>query len=357
MFKAVYKRNQYFFNLLIVLVLLTTTRILDWFVWQSPFPGKTKYILLTHLFEFISCLPILLLLISSYLWAIKRKHPILLVILIIAFAISGQALLKLLTTFFEIILWKKGVQPITFEYIKKFIPIGVVYFLSLSAAFYITRIRLQFIQQREATFKAETLAKDVQLKMLRYQINPHFLFNVLNSIHALIDENKEKAKKLIVEMSEYYRYTLNKQEQTTSIEKEVEAIRKYLEILKIRFEEKFEYDISVDKAINSVLIPSFVIHLLIENAVKYGLQTNEQKLVIIGLKAKKSNNTLSINVSNSGKLLTSDNHTDNNINGTGNGIENIKNRLALFYKENYSFSLTEENGWVIATIEIKDIAS
>jgi LytS/YehU family sensor histidine kinase len=201
------------------------------------------------------------------------------------------------------------------------------------------------------------LAKDVQLKMLRYQINPHFLFNVLNSIHALIDENKEKAKKLIVEMSEYYRYTLNKQEQTTSIEKEVEAIRKYLEILKIRFEEKFEYDISVDKAINSVLIPSFVIHLLIENAVKYGLQTNEQKLVIIGLKAKKSNNTLSINVSNSGKLLTSDNHTDNNINGTGNGIENIKNRLALFYKENYSFSLTEENGWVIATIEIKDIAS
>ena len=123
------------------------------------------------------------------------------------------------------------------------------------------------------------MAKDVQLKMLRYQINPHFLFNVLNSIYTLIDENTEKAKKLVIDMSEYYRYTLNKQQHTISIEKEVESIMKYLEIQKTRFEEEFQYEISVDEAVKSILIPSFLIHLLIENAVKYGTKTVKQKLI------------------------------------------------------------------------------
>lgn len=89
--------------------------------------------------------------------------------------------------------------------------------------------------------KAESLAKEVQLKMLHYQINPHFLFNILNSILALIDEDGAKAKKLVVEMSDYYRYTLNKLEQNITIGKEVEAVVKYLEIQKTRFEENFEY--------------------------------------------------------------------------------------------------------------------
>src|SRR5512133_1456667 len=98
--------------------------------------------------------------------------------------------------------------------------------------------------------------------MLRYQINPHFLFNVLSSIYTLIDENTEKAKKLVIDMSEYYRYTLTKQQQTISIEKEVESIMKYLEIQKTRFEEDFQYEISVDETVKSLLIPSFLIHLL-----------------------------------------------------------------------------------------------
>jgi LytS/YehU family sensor histidine kinase len=202
--------------------------------------------------------------------------------------------------------------------------------------------------------KAETLAKDVQLKMLRYQINPHFLFNVLNSIYTLIDENTEKAKKLVIDMSEYYRYTLNKQQLTVSIEKEVESILKYLEIQKTRFEEEFQYDISVDEEVKSILIPSFLIHLLIENAVKYGTKTTKQKL-IVHLSVKLVNKALLIRVANTGKLVNKTPDNQKNSDGTSNGIENLKHRLELYYDDNYSFSLKEEEGWVIASVEISNI--
>ena len=213
---------------------------------------------------------------------------------------------------------------------------------------------LQAARQRETANRAETLAKDVQLKMLRYQINPHFLFNVLNSIYTLIDENTEKAKKLVIDMSEYYRYTLNKQQHTVSIEKEVESIMKYLEIQKTRFEEDFQYEISVDEAVKTMLIPSFLIHLLVENAIKYGTKTEKQKL-IIRLSVALVNKVLLIRVSNTGKLVNAGAVGEKNTNGTGNGIENLKNRLSLYYNDNYSFSLKEEDGFVIAAIEIHNI--
>jgi two-component system LytT family sensor kinase len=177
---------------------------------------------------------------------------------------------------------------------------------------------------------------------------------VLNSIYTLIDENTEKAKKLVIDMSEYYRYTLNKQQDTVSIEKEVESIMKYFEIQKTRFEEEFHYEISVNEAIKSVLIPSFLIHLLVENAIKYGTKTEKQRL-IVNLSIKMENKRLLIKVSNTGKLLIEKPGGERGIDGTGNGIENLKNRLGLYYNDNYSFSLIEEDGWVVASIEIKNI--
>jgi LytS/YehU family sensor histidine kinase len=190
--------------------------------------------------------------------------------------------------------------------------------------------------------------------MLRYQINPHFLFNVLNSIYTLIDENTERAKKLVIDMSEYYRYTLNKQQLTVSIEKEVESILKYLEIQKTRFEEEFQYEISIDEKVKSILIPSFLIHLLIENAVKYGTKTTKQKLIIL-LSVKLVNKVLLIRVSNTGKLITKTPDNQKNSDGTSNGIENLKHRLELYYDNNYAFSLEEEDGWVVASVEISNI--
>jgi LytS/YehU family sensor histidine kinase len=190
--------------------------------------------------------------------------------------------------------------------------------------------------------------------MLRYQINPHFLFNVLNSVYTLIDENSSRAKKLVIDMSEYYRYTLNKQDNTVTVEKEVESISKYLEIQKTRFEEDFEYDLSVDEVAKTIQIPSFLIHLLVENAVKYGTMTEKKKL-IIRLAIRLSGRKLLIDVSNTGKLFIAPAPGERNNNGTSNGIENLRHRLSLYYDNNYTFSLSEESGWVKASIVIENI--
>jgi two-component system, LytTR family, sensor kinase len=350
MLKALYNRYPFFFNMMAVLVLLIITRTLDSLAWLPPAPKKTKIVLLNYLFEFISLVPVIFILIFSYRWTVKRKLTSLLYFLIVAFAVLIPSLVLVLTTWLAVIFGNK-VQPITFDLIEKYTPgVSLVIFF-LSATYYLTHLVLKTAKQREAAHKAESLAKDMQLKMLRYQINPHFLFNVLNSIYTLIDENTEKAKKLVIDMSEYYRYTLNKQQHTVSIEKEVESITKYLEIQKTRFEEDFEYEISVEEAVKSVMIPSFLIHLLIENAVKYGTKTVKEKL-IIRLSVTLASKMLLIRVSNTGKLLNPGTDSEKNTNGTGNGIENLKNRLSLYYDDNYTFSLKEEDGCVIATIEI-----
>jgi len=347
--KALYQKYPYFCNLFVVLILLEITRTLDWLAWYPPSPTNRRILLLEQLFEFLSLLPFVLLMIVSYKWAIKRKRMYLIAALVLVFTVFGPTLLIYFSSALETIFWhRENRPPITMDVLEKYSPALMSAILFLSAAFYLTRIQLKYAQQTEKMHKAESLAKEVQLKMLHYQINPHFLFNVLNSIHALIDEDAAKAKKLVVEMSDYYRYTLNKQEQAVPIRKEVEAVIKYLEIQKTRFEDNFEYEISVDEDAKEILIPSFVIHLLIENAVKYGIRSNGQKL-IIRLSAQFISKKLMIKVFNTGSL----NPDKPGMNGTGSGIENIKNRLALFCDGKYSFSLTEDSGWVIAAIEIE----
>jgi two-component system LytT family sensor kinase len=350
MLKKFYHRHQYFFNMLAVLLFLEITRILDSLLWLPPSPQKTQLVLLNYLFEFISFIPFIFILILSFRWILIRKQTFLLWFVIVASALTVPALVLFISSELAIILGFKIQNPLSLDLIEKYTPgVSLVVFF-LSATYFLTHLVLQAGRQRETAHKAETLAKDVQLKMLRYQINPHFLFNVLNSIYTLIDENREKAKKLVIDMSEYYRYTLNKQQFTVTIEKEVESILGYLEIQKIRFEEEFEYEISVDEAVKSVLVPSFIIHLLIENAVKYGTKTMKQKLIVL-LSAGLVNKRLLIRVANTGKLVAVTPSAQNNSNGTGNGIENLKYRLALYYNDQFTFSLKEEDGWVVAAIE------
>jgi sensor histidine kinase YesM len=341
--------------MLAVLIFVIIVRIIDWLAWvPSTYPDRIQMILLEHLFQFITFLLIILMLIYSYRWALKSKKKYLLYTVIVLYALLGPIFSLCLVTWIELYFGMKGVLPIDFNLFAKYSPRDSLFILFLSSAYYLTRLIEQSGKQRETAHKAESLAKDVQLKMLRYQINPHFLFNVLNSIYTLIDENTSKAKKLVIDMSEYYRYTLSKQQQTVTIEREIESILKYLEIQKIRFEEEFQYDISVDEDAKQILIPTFLIHLLVENSVKYGTKTEKQKL-IINLTVRILEDTLVIRVSNTGKLLNTTSTSDKSIDGTGNGIENLKYRLGLYYNENFSFSLKEENGFVIAAIEIHNI--
>ena len=208
--------------------------------------------------------------------------------------------------------------------------------------------------QKENTLKSEALAHEAQLQMLRFQINPHFLFNSLNTIRATIVLDQDKARHIVTLLSDFFRYTLEKdQEQANTIGKEIDAIKNYLNIQKIRFEEKLEFNFNIDLKTQNIEIPFFIIHPLVENAVKYGIETSTKPLKI-SIKSTIVDNNLIIEVSNSGSLIA---EKDSNIDSTNTGIENINKRLNLVYPGNYEFSLKEYDKNVVAKLIIKNIVN
>lgn len=184
--------------------------------------------------------------------------------------------------------------------------------------------------------------------MLRYQVNPHFLFNALNTIRSMVEEDKAVARNMITKLSEFFRYSLSQNGTTDTLDNEINAIRNYLDIQKIRFEEKLNVSFDIDSSLYYIRIPFFIILPLVENAIKYGLQSNKAPLSItITAKADKD---LEISVCNTGRLIK----TSSNGAGTGTGMENTKKRLGLYFKDKYSFNLVEKDSWVTAQIIIFD---
>jgi len=343
-----YKKYQYFYNLLVFNIFWSIIRITQWIEFQ---PENLSLIFKYIALELLIVQALSLVMIAIYKWSSKHK-PIVSITAFIIISLIGPALLFIISNGIKLVILPQGIlAEFNFEQIKLATYYQVMFFSALGGIFFVTQFRINYLKQKEQTTKAETLAKDTQLKMLRYQINPHFLFNILNSLHALIDENKETAKKLIVDISEYYRSILDKQIQKHSIKNEVEIIEKYLEIQKIRFEESFEYQIKMHDKASTYSIPTFIVHLLVENAIKYGLKGEDNKLTVL-LDISLVESKLTIMVKNTGKIPETAHNVQDKPTGTKKGLENITQRLQLFYDEDYSFSLLEDNGWVIARIEI-----
>ncbi len=201
--------------------------------------------------------------------------------------------------------------------------------------------------ERENALQSVALANKAQLEMLRYQLNPHFLFNALNSIRASVDEDSARAKQMITQLSEFLRYSLlHESTKKISLREELEAVQNYLAIEKIRFEEKLEIEFDVESAAEDFKVPCFLLNPLVENAIKHGLQTSEKPLKI-KISAKVLENKLVLEVANSGKLK---NGMESN--GTKIGLKNVRERLEKLFGANGKFELQQDNGLVKARIEI-----
>ena len=126
-------------------------------------------------------------------------------------------------------------------------------------------------EQREHALRAEAAARDAQLRMLAYQLNPHFLFNTLNSIRALINEDRERARGMVTALSRYLRYALvDRPLHVALLEEEVASVRGYLAIEQVRFEERLDARVDVEPAALRCEVPAFLLNPLVENALKYG---------------------------------------------------------------------------------------
>ncbi len=205
----------------------------------------------------------------------------------------------------------------------------------------------QSLTERENALKAMVLAEKAQLEMLRYQVNPHFLFNAMNSIRASIDEDKARAKQMVTQLSEFLRHSLlNGETKEIPLRDELEAARNYLAIEKIRFEEDLEIEFDIDENAKDFKVPGFLLNPLVENAIKHGFNTNPKSLKL-KVSAKLKNKKLLLQVANTGHLSNT-----KETKGTKIGLKNVSKRLEKLFPEKSSFELFEEDGFVIAQIMI-----
>jgi ligand-binding sensor domain-containing protein len=210
---------------------------------------------------------------------------------------------------------------------------------------------VNYYKQKRDLLKATSLANFTQLKLLRNQMNPHFLLNTFSAIRALVLVDNQHAWKMISQLSDYFRYVLlNYNKIESSLNDEIEAAKNYINIQKI-LNESLKISFRSDEAARKCIVPAFLFQPLIENAIKHGHETSSSE-VIIKVELRYVDGILYIDVSNTGRLVESGEKRKKEDKVHGTSITNIKNRLALMFDDQFSFNLYEEQGMVHAKIEI-----
>ncbi|MFO7618012.1 MAG: histidine kinase [Bacteroidales bacterium] len=203
------------------------------------------------------------------------------------------------------------------------------------------------MEEKIRTEKAVAQASLSKLQMLRYQINPHFLFNALNSIQGLMYKDVAKADLMLTELSEFLRFSLTAHTEIfIAMEEEFNMLEKYLSIQKVRFEEQFSYSLYLQEDAKPRKILCFLTQPLVENAIKHGTSSDPYAPFLLSIDAFIDGNKLVISIKNSGRWIDGEE-------GRGTGIRNVRERLENAYQDNYLLEFREENGFVTARIEIK----
>lgn len=222
---------------------------------------------------------------------------------------------------------------------------AVIYFIwSLLYVFY-----LLFYKARREEYKNMqllTLSTEAELKNLRSQLNPHFMFNAMNSIKALIDENPSQSKEAVTKLSNVLRNSLiHSKKKEVTLSKELKIVNDYLSLEKIRYEERLEIKQEINPNTLTWMVPPLLLQTLVENAIKHGIS----KLIkggVIFISARIEQEELIIEIINTGKL------SQNNKSETSIGIENTLKRLQLKYGNKARFELFQEKEEVVARISI-----
>ena len=174
---------------------------------------------------------------------------------------------------------------------------------------------------------------ETQMEYLKYQINPHFLMNTLNNIHAMIDFDSEMAKTSIMELSRMLRHVLyDSGEKFTSLKKEVDFLKNYIELMRIRYVDEVAINFSspTESVCHRIMLPPLLIIVLVENAFKHGISYN--KLSYINIEISIADERLKVYVENS-------NHPTQSTQSSGIGFSNVTKRLKLLFGENYTLDI------------------
>ncbi len=196
--------------------------------------------------------------------------------------------------------------------------------------------------EREKELKQEV--REAVLRALKSQINPHFLFNSLNSIASLTLTNPNKAHEMVIALSDFMRYSLRKQHnEMVALEEEINHIRLYLQIEKIRFGDKMNYSFQVGSECTNCQIPTLLLQPLFENAIKYGVYEASETVEVV-LSAKKEQEHTVLIITNTFDRDAAP------LKGEGIGLRNVQERLRMVYNSNQLMKVTGENGLFVVTI-------
>ena len=199
-----------------------------------------------------------------------------------------------------------------------------------------------FFERYNNSLKYEAALRETELNNLKAQLNPHFIFNALNSIRALVDENPEKSKEAITQLSHILRNSLNSDRQKlVPFADELRTVQDYLGLESIRYEERLKTRVQLDEGSESFQIPPLMIQTLVENGIKHGISklTKGGEISIITKVKEKS---LTVEIRNSGQLI--DKRRKH-----GFGIHNTKRRLEMIYGKEAEFKITNENDSTVLT--------
>ncbi len=206
---------------------------------------------------------------------------------------------------------------------------NLVYFI----VHYVQRVQ----KQQMDALQMQSVVKELELKTIKAHINPHFIFNSLNGIRALVDENPAHARRAITELSNILRSSMQVEKlETVPFEKELALVKDYLALEQMRFEERLKVNFDIDEDTLDQPVPPMMLQTLVENAIKHGISKNVEGGVI-QIVSKFSNDHHELIIRNTG-------HLNGNFNPEGFGIASTQNRLKLMFGNDAEFSITDVNG-------------
>ena len=214
--------------------------------------------------------------------------------------------------------------------------VGIYYNLLLTAIWMLIYIVYHYVEKNRNDqldrLKLESTVKELELKTIKSHINPHFIFNSLNSIRALVDENPTRARRAITELSNILRSSMQAEKsETVTLESELDIVKDYLALEQMRFEERLKIEMDIDKDTLTQQVPPMMLQTLVENSIKHGIS----KLVnggVVRVVADFKDDHLELLVQNTGQL-------NGRINGEGFGIKSTQDRLNLMYQGKAIFEI------------------
>jgi two-component system LytT family sensor kinase len=307
----------------------------------------------------------------SYLWAlatplvlwaatkipIERSNWLRALLLHVPISLGLSMILTAIGHVFVWLHWGRVMgRPFSFERMSRFVVanfsegIGIYMLIALSS--YAFSYYRRYRESQLRTLQLEAQLSHSQLQALKMQLHPHFLFNTLHSISALLNKDPESARKMITRLGDFLRLTLeNSGSQEVTLEQEITFLRCYLEIERIRFQDRLVTRVNVSDQTLDAKVPNLILQPIVENAIRHGIAPRSTPgLIEIG--AERRNSTLRIQVRDNGPGLPS-HRTSENMFKKGLGLANTEKRLEQLYGAAHLFDLSDHpEGGLLVTLEI-----